>query len=586
MRFTNLRLLALSALLALVWTSSACRSCGTVSERGGNRRGGKIIYRMSSAPATFNYLLASDENTATVASYLIGGRLIEFDPKNQQYQPGLAESWRRLDDRKTVELTLRDGIKFSDGHPITAEDVIFTLRAIYDERTGSPVIRDAMMIGNRQIEASIPEGTDGQGGRRLRFVFPDVVASPENYLSTLAVLPRHILEADFNRGALREAYGLTADPSQVVTAGAFAVESAVPGERVTLKRNPYYWKKDAAGAPLPYLDQLVIEVVKDANNAFARLRQGSVDVYDRLRTADYTELRSQSGETKVSDLGPGLQIDHLCFNLNEGEIKGGAAPNPIKRAWFNDKRFRQAVSIAFDRQTIASITLQGLATPLYSFVSPGNRNWVDANLPRIVYDLERSRALLRESGFTTRGQQDRPELYDAKGNRVEFTLIVPSASQPLKDTAVFIQGDMAQLGIKMQVAPIDFGDLLRRISESYDYDAYLLVWTLTDPDPSSYVNFLVSRSPTRRWRPKQSKPATDWEARIDDLLVKQARDTDPNRRRAAFNEIQRILAEQLPLIPIVARHVSAAANQRVGNYSPSAIFPFSLWNAEELFVRK
>jgi peptide/nickel transport system substrate-binding protein len=541
---------------------------------------------VSSAPATFNYLQASDENSLIVAFYLMGGRLIEFDHKNQQYVPNLAESLRRLDDGRTVELTLRDGIKFSDGHPITAEDVIFTLRAIYDERTASPIFRDAMMIGNRRIEASIPDGADGQSGRRLRFVFPEVVASPENYLSNLAVLPRHVLEADFDRGALRDAYGLTADLSRVVTAGAFAAESATPGERITLKRNPHYWKKDSAGAPLPYLDQLVIEVVKDANNAFLRLRQGSLDIYDRLRPPDYAELRSQSGVTQVSDLGPGLPTDYLWFNLNEGELKGRPAVNPVKRAWFNDTRFRQAVSSAIDRQTIASINLQGLATPLNGLVSPSNRKWVAADLPPIAYDLERSRALLREAGFTMRGPQDRPELYDAKGNRLEFTLIVPSPSQPLKDMAIVIQGDLAKLGIKMQVAPIDFGDLQRRISESYDYDACLLVASASEPDPSSYTHFLNSGSPTCRWRPKQSKPATDWEARIDDLLAKQAREINPDRRRAAFNEIQRILAEQLPLIPVVARHVSVAANQRVGNYSPSPIFPFSIWNAEELFIRQ
>jgi peptide/nickel transport system substrate-binding protein len=584
MRFTTLRLLALPALLALVWTTSACRSCGPVSERAGSRRGGKIIYRISSAPATFNYLLASDENSVIVALYLMGGRLIEFDHKNQQYVPGLAESLRRLDDGRTVELTLRDGIKFSDGHPITAEDVIFTLRAIYDERTASPIFRDAMMIGNRQIEASIPDGTDGQSGRRLRFVFPDVVASPENYLSNLAVLPRHVLAADFDRGALREAYSLTVDPSRIVTAGAFAVESATPGERITLKRNPHYWKKDAAGAPLPHLDQLVIEVVKDANNAFARLQQGSVDIYDRLRPADYAELRSQPGVTKISDLGPGLQIEHLCFNLKEGEIKGSGAPNSIKRAWFNDTRFRQAVSSAIDRQTIASVTLQGLYTPLYGFVSPGNRKWVASDLPPIAHDLERSRALLREAGFTTRGPQDRQELYDARGNRVEFTLITPSTSQPRKDMAIVIQEDLSRLGITVQVAPIDGGEFLRRTAESYDYEAAILVTAPSEPDPSSYTNFLSSSSPSNPWRPKQSKPATAWEARIDDLLAKQAHETNPDRRRAAFNEIQRILAEQLPIIPIVARHICVAANQRVGDHSPSAIFPFSLWNAEELFI--
>jgi peptide/nickel transport system substrate-binding protein len=586
MRFTNLRHLALSALLALVWTASSCRSCGPVSERAGSRRGGKIIYRVSSAPATFNYLQASDENSLTVAFYLMGGRLIEFDHKNQQYVPGLAESFRRLDDKRTVELTLRDGIKFSDGHPITAEDVIFTLRAIYDERTASPIFRDAMMIGNRQIEASIPDGADGQSMRRLRFVFPDAVASPENYLSNLAVLPRHVLEADFDRGALRDAYGLTADPSRVVTAGAFAAESATPGERVTLKRNPHYWKKDIAGAPLPYLDQLVIEVVKDANNAFTRLRQGSLDIYDKLRPPDYAELRSQTGVTQASDLGPGLLTDHLWFNLNGAESNGRPLLNPVKRVWFNDRRFRQAVSSAIDRQNIASITLQGLATPLNGFVSPGNRQWVAADLTPIAYNLERSRALLRDAGFTTRGPQDRQELYDARGNRVEFTLIVPSPSQPLKDMAIVIQGDLAQLGIKMQVAPIDFGNLQRRILESYDYDACLLVTSLTEPDPSSYTNYLSSTSPTCRWRPKQSKPATTWEARIDDLLAEQARETNTERRRAAFKEIQLLLAEQSPVIPIVARHATVAVNQRVGNYSPSVILPYSLWNAEELYIRE
>src|SRR5262245_15353081 len=584
MRFTTLRQLALPVLLALIWTAPACRSRVPAGERATGRRGGEIVYRVSSMPATFNYLLPSDENSMIVAFYLMGGRLVEFDHKNQRYVLGLAESLRRLDDGRTFELTLRDGIKFSDGHPITAEDVIFTLRAIYDERTPIPVFRDAMMIGNRRIEASIPDGADGKDSRKLRLTFPDVVAAAENYLSNLAVLPRHILEADFNRGALRDAYGLTADPSKVVTSGAFAAESAVPGERVILKRNPHYWKKDEAGVQLPYLDRLVIEVVKDANNAFARLQQGSLDIFDRLRPADFAELKSQPGITKVTDLGPGLQTDHLLFNLNGGELNGNPAP-PVKRAWFNDARFRQAVSLAIDRQTIASITLRGLATPLISFVSPGNRVWAATDLPSIAYDLEKSRALLREAGFTTRGPQDRPELYEAKGNRVELTLIVHSTSQPRKDMAVVIQEDLSKLGIKMQVAPIDPGEFGRRTSESYDFDAAIHGTSLSEPEPSSYTNFLQSGSPSNQWRPTQTRPATAWEARIDELLAAQARETEPERRRALFREIQQILSEQLPVIPIVARHVPTAANQRVGNCRPSAIVPFSLWNAEELFVR-
>src|SRR5262249_61089768 len=128
-------------------------------------------------------------------------------------------------------------------------------------------------------------------------------------------------ESGSNGGVRREASGLTADPSRVVTAGAFAAESAVPGERVTLKRNPHYWKKDGAGIQLPYLDRLVVDVVKDANNAFARLQQGSLDICDRLRPADFADLSSKPGITKVSDLGPGLQTQHLWFKLNR-EVNG------------------------------------------------------------------------------------------------------------------------------------------------------------------------------------------------------------------------------------------------------------------------
>ncbi len=576
--------LALFFLLAALFLAAACRSSKppeTSSNSPASRdrvlgnRGGAISYRVASPPQTFNYLKAADEPSLLVAFYLMGGRLVVFDHDTQRYAPGVAESWKLSDDGRGVEVTLRDGVRFSDGHPLTAEDVVFTLRAIYDERTAAPIFRDAMLVNNRRIEASALDA------RRLRLTFPDPVVAPEGYLSNLAVLPRHALEADFNRGAMGVAYGLTADPQSIVTAGAFAAHSVAPGERVTLRRNPHYWKKDGAGTPLPYLDELKIEVASDANNALARLRQGGVDIFDRIRPNDYAALRSAAGAVRAIDLGPGLNTDHLWFNLNS--IR--ASKQPVKHAWFSDARFRRAVSHAIDRETIASITLQGLATPLYGFVSPGNRAWAAEGLPRASYDLEKSRALLGEAGFTTRGGQTGAELYDARGNRVALTLIVPVESQPRVQMATVIQEDLAKLGIELQVAPIEFGEMTRRISQSYDYDAALLGASISEPDPSSYVNILRSGSPSHQWHPKQPKPATAWEARIDELLASQARESDHERRRAIFREIQIILAEQLPVIPLVARHTASAANQRVGNHRPSALLPYSLWNAEELFVR-
>jgi peptide/nickel transport system substrate-binding protein len=544
-------------------------------------RGGTLTYRLTSPPKTFNYLMVSEEYSLTVAFFLMSGRLAEFDHDAQRYRAGLASEWKLGDDGRTLEVSLRDGLKFSDGHPLTADDVLFTFQALYDERTASPIFRDAMIIGGRQIEVSAADA------QHFRLVFPETIAAPENYLSNLAVLPRHVLEADLKRGTLRDRYSLSEDPKGIVTAGAFMVEASAPGERVTLKRNPFYWKKDAAGTQLPYLDTLTLEVVGDANAALARLTQGGIDMIDRIRPNDYVSLRANGGNVRAYDLGPGLNTDHLWFNLNDGERDGKPFVDPAKRAWFTDARFRRAVSYAIDRETIAGSILQGLATPLYGFVSPGNRVWGATDIPRIDYDLEKARAALREAGFQERaGAQGAKELFDPRGNRVEFTLIVPVENEPRVKMAAVIQEDLAKLGIKMQVAPVEFQALTARWQQSFDYDAILLGTSVTEPDPSSYVNYLTTSSPARPWQPRKPQPTEAWETRMEELLKAQAHEKDAERRKAMFRDIQLILAEQLPVVPVIARHIISASNTRVRNYNPSTITPYALWNAEELFVNK
>ncbi|HEY0321827.1 MAG TPA: ABC transporter substrate-binding protein [Pyrinomonadaceae bacterium] len=588
MRFRLPKTALLIILLAAAFTGSCQRTSEPSKqpaqdlprERVAGTRGGSLTFRLTSPPKTFNYLMVSEEYSLTVAFFLMGGRLVEFDHDTQAYRPALAAEWKLNDDGRTLDLTLRDGLQFSDGHPLTADDVLFTFQALYDERTASPSFRDAMMIGGRPIEVTAIDA------RRLRLQFPESIATPENYLSNLAVLPRHALEADLKRGTLRDRYSLNEDPKGIVIAGPFMIEASAPGERVTLKRNPYYWKKDSAGTQLPYLDTLNLEVVGDANVALTRLTQNALDVVDRIRPTDYVSLRAGGGQVRAYDLGPGLTTDHLWFNLNEGEQGGKPIVAPAKRAWFTDVRFRRAVSYAIDRDSIATSVLQGLATPLYGFVSPGNRAWVATDVPRTEYNLDKARDLLREAGFNQRGSKDAPELVDSKGNRVEFTLIVPVENEVRKGMAAIIQEDLARLGIKVQVAPIEFQALTAHWQQSLDYDAILLGTSLTEPDPSSYVNYLVSNSPTRPWQPKKPAPTEAWEIRLDELLKEQAHERNAERRKALFRDAQLILAEQLPVIPIVARHILSAANTRVRNYRPSNIVPYSLWNAEELFVNK
>ncbi len=542
--------------------------------------GGTLTYRLTSAPKTFNYLLAADEPSIVTTLYLLTSRLIEFDHRSQKYVPALAETVATGTDGQTVDVKLREGLKFSDGHTLTSDDVIFTLKAIYDERVSSPAFGDAMLVNGRQIVAIRVDDL------RLQLKFPEKVAAVENYLDNLGAMPRHLLEADLNNGKFAEAWKLTSDPKTIATSGAFTVESATPGERMTLKRNPHYYKKDENGTQLPYLDKLVLEIIADPNNTLASLNQGSLDIADRIRGTDFAALSSQNGAVRAHDLGPGLGTDHIWFNLNRASGDGKQLDNTPKYKWFSNKLFRQAVSSAIDRKTIADITLKGLATPLYGFVSPANRVWINPNLTKLAYDTEKARGVLKQAGFKQQGTPDAPELFDAENNRVEFTLLVPAENEQRKLIAAVVQEDLAHLGIKMQVVPIENQGVTERWSKTYDYDAMLFGLSVTGIEPSSYANFLLSSASVHQWQPNQKSPATEWEAKIDKLFAEQSRESDVAKRAAIFNEIQNIIADESPVIPISARHIVTAANTRIGNYAPSSIFPYSVWNADELFIKQ
>jgi peptide/nickel transport system substrate-binding protein len=582
---TPVRCLSLLVLFALMSACAPPPATNTATDtkfpaKVAGTRGGTLAYRITSPPKTFNYLVAEDEPSILTALYLLNSRPVEFDHTTQGYRAALAESWTFQSDRQTVDMKLRDGIKFSDGRPITTDDLAFTLAAMYDERSRAAAWKDAMSINGKPIATKIVDA------RNMQFIFPEPVAAFENYLDNLAVLPKHILNADFEAGKLAESWKITAPPETIVTSGPFAVESAAAGERIVLKRNPHFWKKDDKGTQLPYLDQLSLEVVSDSNQALVRLNQNSLDIIDRIRPADYVSLLNAAGAIKAHDVGPGLGVDHIWFNLNKTTADGKPVGNPIKHAWFSDKRFRQAVSAAVDRSSIATTTLQGLATPLQSYISPANRAWADPKLPKIEYSLTRAAQLLTDAGFVKRGTAEAPELFDGKGNRVEFSLMVPAENEPRKLMAAVIQEDLAKLGIKMNVVPVEFQAVTTAWTRSYDYEAILLGLSVSGVEPTTYANFLLSSAAVHQWQPSQKTPATEWEARVDKLFAEQAGEGDPQKRAVTFHEIERIISEESPVIPIAARHIVSAANNRVGNYAPSVIFPYSLWNIDELFVKQ
>lgn len=543
-------------------------------------RGGTLSYRITAPPATLNYLVATNEPSILISLYMLTARPIEFEHSTQGYRAALAESWTVASDRQTVDMKLREGLKFSDGHPITTEDVAFSLAAMYDPKSEAVAWVDSMTIKGKPIATKIIDE------RNMQLIFPEAVAAVENYIDNIGVLPKHLLGPEMEAGTLAKAWTTTTPPEKIATSGPFTFESAAAGDRIVLKRNPHYWRKDDKGTQMPYLDQVSFEVVSDSNQAMARLSQGTLDVVDRIRSTDYASLTSSDGPAKAYDLGPGLGVDHIIFNLSKSNKEGKQVSDPIKQAWFSDKRFRQAVSAAVDRTAIATTTLQGLASPLFGFVTTANHQWLDPNLPKVTYDLKRAEQLLTDAGFAKRGTAEAPELFDAKNNRVEFSLLVPAENEPRKLMAAVVQEDLAKLGIKMTVVPVESSKVGAAVGSTFDYEAMIFGLTPSGVEPTTYANFVLSGSDIHQWQPSQKTPATEWEGRIDKLFSEQASEADPKKRAELFFEIQRIMAEETPVVPIVARHIVSAANKRVGNYAPSVIFPYSLANIEEVFIKQ
>ncbi len=525
-------------------------------------------------PKTFNYLLAGDAVSATVATYLLAAPLVEMDHDTQAFVPGLAESWPTSDEGKTVTVKLREGLKFSDGTPLTAEDLLFTMKVATDEKSGV-LFRESFLSGGQPVKATKLDD------RTLKLETTQVMASPESFLSTFRPLPRHKLEAIYAKGEFSKAWDITTMPTDLAATGAFVLKEYVPNQRTVLARNPNYWKKDKAGNALPYLDELVIEAIPDANTMLLKFQQGEVDLMDNIAPASFATLKQQTpAGLSVKDYGPGLLTDFFWFNLNDGkDASGKTFVDPVKRAWFADVRFRRAIAAAIDRKTLVDNVLRGLGTPVSGLASPSNKRWFSSDLPSYNFDLHKAKESLQEAGFTT----SENGLLDKAGKPVEFTLIVDESVAVRKAMATIIQEDLAKLGIMVNVAPLEKNAFVEMIEKKLGYDAAIHGYAASDLEPATVISGLKIGGGQRYWFLNQKQANEEWEKSFNRLAEEVDTIADVTIRKQKFDVAQKLFAEQLPMIPLVVRNFASGAKANLGNYRPSVIIPRSLWNAEELF---
>ncbi|MCL6551735.1 MAG: ABC transporter substrate-binding protein [Firmicutes bacterium] len=514
------------------------------------RPGGTLVDAQSGEPRTFNPVVITDASSGAVVAPLFD-TLVESNYLTGEMEPALAESWTLSPDRRTWTFVLRAGLRWSDGRPLTTDDVAFSLQVIFTRGVQSTAA-DLLTFKGQPVRWQVLDA------RRIALSTPAPVGFFLRLVSSVTIVPRHKLQAALARGAaaFNTAWGINTPPRELVGSGPFVLQSYVFGQRAVYRRNPYYWQVDRAGRRLPYLDRYVLLFVRNQDAERLKFLAGEIDLYS-ARPREYAELKAgeRAGNYTVYDGPETFSSQYLVFNQNP---RGLAPP---RLTWFQDVRFRRALNHAIDRDTIVKQVYLGRATPAWSPVSIANRLYYNPNVRRYPYDLARAQQLLDEAGFR-KGTDGR--LRDAQGHPVEFTLSVSAESPDGVAIGNLVRQDFERLGIKVIFTPEPFATLVTKLDNTFRWDAIIIGLT-GDIEPGVARTYWLSSGALHDWNPRQPRPATAWEAEIDRIFEQVAEEVDPARRRALYFRWQEIVAEQVPVMYFTNPKTQPVVRNTLGN---------------------
>ena len=526
-----------------------------------------------SAPRTFNPVVAVDAPTRTILERLFAD-LIHINRRTMKTEPALASSWNVSPDGRQYTITLRPNLRFSDGQPFTADDVVFTFDVYLDEKVHAPQ-RDLLIVGGKPIVVKKKDD------RTVIVSLSEPYAVTDRMFDGIWMLPKHVLAKAFADGTLSRQWGLDTPAGSIVGMGPFRLAEHRPGERLVLERNPNYWKHDGQGGSLPYLDRLVFIVVPSTDAEMLRFKAGDIDVISQLTPDQFGSLKAADSRYRVADAGPGLEYNFLFFNVSDTP-KGAGPAVAQKRSWFRQEDFRHAMSAAIDRDAIVKLVYRGRGEPLWGPVTRGNAAWRNDALPRPARSLDRARALLKKAGFSWRADGT---LVDASNTPVEFSILVSSSRPARPQMATVIQSDLAEIGVRVTVTPLDITAVSDRVLNTRDFEACLMGIASGDADPNTDINIWLSSSPQHFWNPSSPRPATPWEAEIDSLMRRQMSAGSVRERKTMFDRVQALLAEHEPMIFLASPNILVAAKPALENFTPAILPHYALWNVDELYWR-
>lgn len=484
---------------------------------------GVLRFSLGGEVSVINPILSTDTVSSAVEGVIFSG-MITF---NEQLEPvpDLATDWDVSKDGKTWAFHLRHDVKWHDGVPFTADDVVFTFNSILNPKVNSVRRSDYIIDGQPILFKALDKYT-------VQAILPKPFA-PFLIHAAMSIIPKHLLAgqdintADFNR--------------HPVGTGPFIFKEWKSGDHVTVERNPNYY----LGRPL--LKEINYKIIPDENSALVALEAGEIDEAG-IPAKDYTRMKSVKGiNVYESDV---LLYTYLGFNL----------ANPK----FADKRVRQALAYATDKKQLVGLILRGLGSPAYAPSAPVS--WAYSNdVPKYPYDPEKAKKLLKEAGVKD----------------LEFTILVNQGNKEREKAAVILQQQYKKVGVKVNVRVLEWSALLKIVNankDPKDFEAVIMGWSL-GLDPDAYSIWHSSQYPRGFNFIKYKNPEVD-------KLLEQGRATTARvERKKIYARLWKTIAEDQPYIFLWYPKEISGVSDKVGGLSkpgPAGLF----LHIEKVYKRK
>ncbi len=521
-----------------------------------------------SGPKSFNTWASTDATTSSVADLMYVG-LLEKDPWNGQFLPHLAKDFKIQNNGRKIIITLRKGLKWSDNQPITSKDVLFTWNVILKQGFERLGVKDSLMIENRFPKVySLDDKTIVFETHKVFAPFLDSLSYP--------IAPVHYFEKFFKGKTLEEQRNIFSSllstdsiSEDFPVSGPYKISAYKKQERIEFKRNPNYFVFDSKGHRLPYFKKLIYLIIQNKDLELFKFINAEIPIINLGgENASLLSKVKTKQNIKIYNLGPDNGKEFISFNLS-------------KKSWFSDKRFREALAKAIDRETMINSIYLGMGTPNCLDMNEKNLYFnekLNNKVCNLKANLKDSEAILKEIGFH---KNNKNELLDKEGKLVRFSLYTNATSvsdsfSPRELMATMIKEQWESLGIKVDLKVIEFNNLVSRLTQTGDWETSLLCLTggsLTEPNSganvlksNSRLHFFNLRSPEQKQDNREP-----WEKEIDICMDKGVSFIDFENRKKYYYRVQEILWEENPMIFLINSNNFIAINNNLKNFEPSVL---------------